>query len=109
MSAFAEVAALLPAAALIAAATLGLRHLPIMAFILASVLGGPAARGWVTAADPVDPLAKIRIALLLFVVGLTLDLQLVRAAVPRHSRREWAIRTAHERGVNLARLACGPA
>ena len=46
------------------------------------VIEGPAVLGWVTAADQIDLLAKIGIALLLFVVGLKLDLRLVRTLGP---------------------------
>jgi len=81
-SAFAEVAALLLAAALIGALALRLRQPLIIAFILVGILAGPAVLGWVTAADQIDLLAKIGIALLLFVVGLKLDLRLVRTLGP---------------------------
>jgi len=81
-SAFAEMAALLLAAALIGALALALRQPLIIAFILVGILEGPAVLGWVTAADQVDLLAKIGITLLLFVVGLKLDLRLIRALGP---------------------------
>jgi len=81
-NAFAELAALLLAAALIGALALWLRQPLIIAFILVGILGGPAALGWVTAADQVDLLAKIGIALLLFVVGLKLDLRSIRTLGP---------------------------
>jgi Kef-type K+ transport system membrane component KefB/uncharacterized UPF0146 family protein len=81
-SAFAEVAALLLAAALIGALALWLRQPLIIAFILVGILEGPAVLGWVTAADQIDLLARIGISLLLFVVGLKLDLRLVRSLGP---------------------------
>jgi Kef-type K+ transport system membrane component KefB len=81
-SPFAEVAALLLAAALLGALALRLRQPLILAFIVVGVLEGPAVLGWVTAADQIDLLAKIGIALLLFVVGLKLDLRLVRTMGP---------------------------
>jgi len=81
-SAFAEVATLLLAAALFGALALWLRQPLIIAFVLVGILGGPTALGWVTAADQVDLLAKIGIALLLFVVGLKLDLRSVRTLGP---------------------------
>ncbi len=81
-SPFAEVAALLLAAALMGALALWLRQPLIIAFILVGILEGPAVLGWVTAADQIDLLAKIGIALLLFVVGLKLDLRLVRTLGP---------------------------
>jgi Kef-type K+ transport system membrane component KefB len=81
-SAFSEVAALLLAAALIGALALWLRQPLIIAFILVGILEGPAVLGWVTAADQIDLLAKIGIALLLFVVGLKLDLRLIHTLGP---------------------------
>jgi len=81
-SAFAEVAALLLAAALFGALALWFRQPLIIAFVLVGILEGPTVLGWVTAADQVDLLAKMSIALLLFVVGLKLDLRLVRALGP---------------------------
>jgi Kef-type K+ transport system membrane component KefB len=78
-SPFAEVAALLLAAALVGGLALWLRQPLILAFIVVGVLQGPAVLGWVTAADEIDLLAKVGIALLLFVVGLKLDLRLVRS------------------------------
>ncbi|MEE9280764.1 MAG: cation:proton antiporter, partial [Myxococcota bacterium] len=64
------------------ALALWLRQPLIIAFILVGILEGPAVLGWVTAADQIDLLAKIGIALLLFVVGLKLDLRLVRTLGP---------------------------
>ena len=81
-SPFAEVAALLLAAALLGALALRLRQPLILAFIAVGVLDGPAGLGWVTASDQIDLLAKIGIALLLFVVGLKLDLRLVQTLGP---------------------------
>ena len=77
-SAFAEIAALLLAAAIIGALALRLHQPLIVSYIAAGILVGPAGLGWVTAADEVNLLAKIGIALLLFVVGLKLDPGLVR-------------------------------
>ena len=81
-SPFAEVAALLLGAALIGGLAVWLRQPLIIAFIVVGVLEGPAFLGWVTAAGQVDLLAKIGIALLLFVVGLKLDLRMIRALGP---------------------------
>jgi Kef-type K+ transport system membrane component KefB len=64
------------------ALALRLRQPLILAFIVVGVLEGPAVLGWVTAADQIDLLAKIGIALLLFVVGLKLDLRLIRTLGP---------------------------
>ncbi len=75
---FHEIAALLSVAALLGALGLWLRQPLIVAFLGVGVLVGPAALGWVQSADQIDLLAKLGIALLLFVVGLRLDLHLIR-------------------------------
>lgn len=54
----------------------------IVAFIAVGVLAGPAGLNWVHAADQIDLLAKLGIALLLFVVGLKLDVHLIRNMGP---------------------------
>ncbi|MDR4470802.1 MAG: cation:proton antiporter [Nitrospira sp.] len=76
---FAEVAALLLLAAGCGAIALLLRQPVIVAFIAVGILAGPAGLNWVHSADQVDLLAKLGIALLLFVVGLKLDVQLIRS------------------------------
>ncbi len=75
---FYEVAALITLAALSGALALSLRQPLIVAFIAVGILVGPAGFGWVAARDQVDLLAKMGIALLLFVVGLKLDLHIIR-------------------------------
>lgn len=75
---FAEIAALLFLAAGCGAIALLLRQPVIVAFIAVGVLAGPAGLNWVHAADQIDLLAKLGIALLLFVVGLKLDVHLIR-------------------------------
>jgi Kef-type K+ transport system membrane component KefB len=79
---FTEVAALLLAAAAIGTWALWLRQPLILAFIAVGIVAGPAVLGWVSAADEIDLLAKIGISLLLFVVGLKLDLHLIRTLGP---------------------------
>jgi len=81
-SVFSEIAALLLTAAVIGAIGVRLRQPLIVSFIAVGILAGPAGLGWVTAADQVDLLAKIGIALLLFVVGLKLDLHIIRTMGP---------------------------
>ncbi len=76
---FTEMAALLLVAAIIGAIGMRLRQPLIVAFIAVGVLVGPSVLGWVSANDQVDLLAKLGIALLLFVVGLKLDLHIIRA------------------------------
>jgi Kef-type K+ transport system membrane component KefB len=75
---FAEVAALLLLAAGCGAVALLLRQPVIVAFIAVGILAGPAGLDWVHSADQIDLLAKLGIALLLFVVGLKLDVHLIR-------------------------------
>jgi len=55
-----------------------LRQPLIVAFIAVGIVAGPAGLNWVHAAEQVDLLAKMGIALLLFVVGLKLDVHLIR-------------------------------
>lgn len=75
---FTEVAALLLLAAGFGAVAVLLRQPLIVAFIAVGIAAGPAGLNWVHSADQVDLLAKMGIALLLFVVGLKLDLHLIR-------------------------------
>jgi Kef-type K+ transport system membrane component KefB len=76
--AFYEIAALLTVAAACGALAIWLRQPLIVAYIAAGLLVGPSWLGWVAASDQVDLLAQMGIALLLFVVGLRLDLHLIR-------------------------------
>jgi len=54
----------------------------IVAFILVGIIAGPAVLGLVTAHDHIDLLAQVGVTVLLFVVGLKLDLHLVRNIGP---------------------------
>ncbi len=79
---FTEIAMLLLMAAVIGAVAVRLRQPLIVAFIAVGILAGPSLLGWVSANDQVDLLAKLGIALLLFVVGLKLDLHIIRTMGP---------------------------
>lgn len=79
---FTEMAVLLLLAAGVGALCLRLRQPLIVAFIAVGILVGPSALGWVSANDQIDLLAKFGIALLLFVVGLKLDLHIIRTMGP---------------------------
>ncbi len=79
---FQEIAILLLAAAAIGALSVWLKQPLILGYILIGVLAGPSMLGWVTARDQVDLLARMGIAILLFVVGLKLDLHLIRTLGP---------------------------
>lgn len=76
--AFYEIAALLLVAAVAGAVALRLRQPLIVAFIAVGILAGPSVAGIVSAEDEIDLLAQLGITLLLFVVGLKLDLRLIR-------------------------------
>jgi len=81
-AAFHEIALLLAAAAGIGALGLWLRQPLILAYIVVGIIAGPMVFGWLSvqhaAHDPLDLLAQIGVAVLLFTVGLKLDLHLVR-------------------------------
>ena len=79
---FYEIATLLLVAAVVGALALRLRQPLIVAFIAVGIAVGPAGLGWVRSHDQVDLLATLGIALLLFVVGLKLDLHLIRSLGP---------------------------
>ncbi len=79
---FTEMAVLLLLAAAVGALGVRLRQPLIVAFIAVGILVGPSVLGWVSANDQVDLLAKFGITLLLFVVGLKLDLHIIRTMGP---------------------------
>jgi Kef-type K+ transport system membrane component KefB len=75
---FSEIAALLLVAAAVGALSVWLKQPLILGYIFVGILAGPSMFGWVIARDQVDLLARMGIAILLFVVGLKLDLHLIR-------------------------------
>ena len=79
---FTEMAVLLLVAAAVGALAVRLRQPLIVAFIAVGILVGPSVLGWVSANDQIDLLAKFGITLLLFVVGLKLDLHIIRTMGP---------------------------
>ena len=79
---FTEMAVLLLLAAGVGALGVRLRQPLIVAFIAVGILVGPSVLGWVSANDQIDLLAKFGITLLLFVVGLKLDLHIIRTMGP---------------------------
>lgn len=79
---FGEIAAILALAALLGFVGVRLRQPLIVAFIAVGVLAGPAGLGWVRSTDQVALLVQMGSALLLFVVGLKLDLSLIRTMGP---------------------------
>ena len=81
-SAFAEIAAILIAATAIGALGTWLRQPLIVSFIAVGILVGPAGLGIVSQHDEIELLASVGIALLLFVVGLKLDVDMIRTVGP---------------------------
>lgn len=54
----------------------------IVAFIVVGIAVGPVGTGWVSADSTIELLADFGISLLLFLVGLRLDLQMIRSTGP---------------------------
>ena len=81
-SVFHQIAAVLFLAAAVGVAARRLRQPLIVAFILTGLLVGPSGLGIVRGQEEITVLADIGIALLLFVVGLKLDLHLIRSVGP---------------------------
>jgi Kef-type K+ transport system membrane component KefB len=79
---FAEFALLLLASALVGAVFVRLRQPVLVAYIAVGIALGPALFGLVQAHDQIDLLAQIGVTVLLFVVGLKLDLHHVRHIGP---------------------------
>ena len=79
---FAELALLLLIAAVVGALAVRLRQPMLIAFIVVGIGVGPAGLELVKAHDQINLLAQIGVAVLLFVVGLKLDLQHVRHIGP---------------------------
>ncbi|MCU0840460.1 MAG: cation:proton antiporter [Thiobacillaceae bacterium] len=79
---FGEFALLLIIAAAVGALALRLRQPVLIAYIAVGILVGPAVLGLVQAHDQIDLLAQVGVAVLLFLVGLKLDLQHVRHIGP---------------------------
>lgn len=81
-SPFYELTALIVLAAVIGFIGLMLRQPMIVSFIAVGVLAGPSALGIVQSHEHIDLLAELGIAVLLFLVGLKLDLKLIRTLGP---------------------------
>lgn len=79
---FDELALLLFIAAVAGALAVRLRQPVLIAYIAAGIAVGPAGLGLVTAHGQIDLLAQIGVAVLLFLVGLKLDLKHVRHIGP---------------------------
>ena len=79
MSVFEEVAALLAIASLVGLIGVAARQPLIVSFIAVGILVGPSGVGIVTGGIVVETLARLGIALLLFLVGLKLDINLIKS------------------------------
>lgn len=79
---FGEFALLLLMSAAAGAVSLWLRQPVLIAYIVIGIVAGPAVLGVVTAHDQIDLLAQVGVAVLLFVVGLKLELQHIRHIGP---------------------------
>ncbi|MBQ0986141.1 cation:proton antiporter [Streptomyces sp. F63] len=81
-SGFALIAVVLAVSAAVGLLAVRLRQPLIVGFIGVGILVGPTGLGWVEADGTIDLLARMGIAILLFLVGLRLDLNLIRATGP---------------------------
>lgn len=77
-SAFIEFSVLLVVSAVIGMIAVQLRQPLIVAFIAVGIIVGPAVLGIVSLNEKIELLAHIGIAILLFVVGLKLDLHIIK-------------------------------
>ena len=78
-SAFSQIALILLVAAVVGFLANLLRQPLIVAYIFVGILLGPAFLGLVSASEEIELLAKFGIAILLFLVGLKLDISLIRS------------------------------
>lgn len=79
---FYEIATILALAAVLGAMGMVLRQPLIVAFLATGILAGPSGFALIKSQGQIELLAHIGIALLLFVVGLKLDLRLIRTTGP---------------------------
>lgn len=79
---FYQIAALLVLAAGFGMAGLALRQPLIVSYIAVGLIAGPSALGLTEGADYIDVLAELGIAVLLFLVGLKLDVGMIRSVGP---------------------------
>jgi len=79
---FHELAAILVIAGMIGVLALKLRQPLIISYIITGIVAGPAVLGWASGGSEIKLLSSIGIAVLLFVVGLKLDVGLIRSVGP---------------------------
>jgi len=80
--AFYEIVLILGLAAILGTIGLVLRQPLIVAFLATGILAGPSGFSLIKSYGEIELLAHIGISLLLFVVGLRLDLRLIRSTGP---------------------------
>ncbi|MDP3966685.1 MAG: cation:proton antiporter [Nocardioides sp.] len=80
--AFPIIAGVLALAAVVGFIATRLRQPLLIAFLGVGVLVGPVGTGWVVADGTIELLARLGISVLLFLVGLRLDLHLIRSVGP---------------------------
>jgi len=78
-SVFYEIAALLVLTSVVGFLGVVLRQPLIVSFILVGILAGPLGFGLAASAEHIELLAELGVAVLLFLVGLKLDLHLIRS------------------------------
>ena len=76
---FDEIVALLLIATLAGVFTVRLRQPLIIGFIAVGILAGPSCLNWIRSVDQIHAMAEMGLALLLFIVGLKLDIKLIRS------------------------------
>ena len=79
---FGRIASRLAIVGVLGALALLLRQPLVVAFLVAGIVGGPAVLGLVEHSEELDLLAELGIAILLFLVGLKLDLGIIRTMGP---------------------------
>lgn len=77
-----EITLLLFATSILGLLALRLKQPVIVAYIVIGILAGPSVLDWVSAHEPMKLLAEIGVTMLLFAVGLKLDINLVRKLGP---------------------------
>lgn len=75
---FDEIVALLLVATLAGMFAIRLRQPLIIGFIAVGILAGPSCLDWIRSVDQIHAMAEMGLALLLFIVGLKLDVHLMR-------------------------------
>lgn len=79
---FPTMAIILAIATVVGLVAVRLRQPLIVAFIGVGIAVGPVGTGWVSADSTIELLARLGIAILLFLVGLRLDLHMIRTTGP---------------------------